>query len=165
MKIQKTVICTLFMFKQETVFKDSAFDRRGNCVISGNVYDNQEIIAELDEYGQTLVSYTHSGRKTDDVLSMQVSSEGVNAGIAPNSGSYYFQKDAIGSVINIVNGAGTVVQHHAYSSFREIAKIMNGVLDNTSNPNFKVSYSFAGSLKNLRSNPLIVSETRDSNFV
>lgn len=106
------------------------------------VYNSNEIIAELDEDNDVLVKYTHSGLRTDDVLSMDVTSEGVSKGIAPVSGTYYFLKDSLGSIIDIANSSGAFVQHYVYSSYGKLLKIENMGIDQTQNPSIKTSYSY-----------------------
>jgi len=51
---------------------------------------------------------------------MDVTSHGVSKGIAPSSGSYFFLKDGLGSIIDITNSSGNIVQHYVYSSFGKI---------------------------------------------
>ena len=106
------------------------------------VYDGQEVIAELDEDDNTLVRYTHSGMRTDDVLSMDVTTMGVNRGLAPAVGSYFFHKDGLGSIIEITNSSGNIIQHYVYSSFGKILKIVNGSVDNTQNPLIKTNFAY-----------------------
>ncbi|MFY7993710.1 MAG: RHS repeat domain-containing protein [Bacteriovoracaceae bacterium] len=86
--------------------------------------------------------YTHSGMRTDDVLSMDVTSYGVSKGIAQAAGSYFFHKDGLGSVIEITNSSGNIIQHYVYSSFGKILKIMNGSVDNTANPLIKTNFAY-----------------------
>ena len=106
------------------------------------IYDGQEIIAELDENDSTLIRYTHSGQRTDDVLAMDVTSSGVSRGVASSSGTFYFLKDGLGSIIDIANSSGNIVQHYAYSSFGKILKIENGGVDNTQNPMIKTNFAY-----------------------
>lgn len=106
------------------------------------VYNSNEIIAELDEENEILVRYTHSGLRTDDVLAMNVTSNGVSTGFAPSTGNYYFLKDGLGSVTDITDSTGHVVQHFVYSSFGKILKIQNGGLDKTTSPDIKSSFTY-----------------------
>ena len=73
---------------------------------------------------------------------MDVTSSGVSRGIAQSSGTYYFLKDGLGSIIDIANSSGNIVQHYDYSSFGKILKIENGGVDNTQNPMIKTSYAY-----------------------
>jgi RHS repeat-associated protein len=106
------------------------------------IYDGNEILAELNGNNSVLVRYTHSGLRTDDTLAMDVTSAGVSEGIAPTSGTYHFLKDGLGSIIDITDSAGTLIQHYVYGSFGKILKITNGGVDSTQNPLIKNSFTF-----------------------
>lgn len=106
------------------------------------VYDGNEIIAELSGNNSVLVKYTHSGQRMDDVLAMDVTSAGVSEGFAPAAGTFYFLKDGLGSIVDIANSAGTIVQHYSYSSFGKLLKIENGGVDNTANPAIKSPFTY-----------------------
>ncbi len=108
------------------------------------IYDGNEILAELDGNNSVLVRYTHSGLRTDDVLAMDVTNSGVNAGIAPSTGTYHFLKDGLGSVIDIADANGNVIQHYVYGSYGKILKITSGGVESTSNPLIKSSFAFTG---------------------
>ena len=103
------------------------------------VYDGQEILAELDGSDNTLAVYTHSTLRTDDTLAVDVQ----DTKLASSTGTYYYLKDALGSIVDIANSAGNIVQHYSYSSFGKILGITNGAgVDISSNPNVKTSYGF-----------------------
>ena len=106
------------------------------------VYDSNEIIAELNDANEVLVRYTHSGLRTDDVLGMNVTQAGVSEGFAPTSGNYFFLKDGLGSITEITNSTGQVVQRYSYSSFGKIFKIENGGVDNTESPYIKSPFTY-----------------------
>src|SRR5690606_25025780 len=76
-------------------------------------YDGEEILAEYDENNSTLAVYTHSGLKTDDVLSADIRSNK----LASQIGSYFYLKDAQGSIIDIADSSGNSIQHYSYSAF------------------------------------------------
>ena len=102
-------------------------------------YEGNEILAEFDEDKDLLGVYTHSTMRTDDVLSVDVKS----GKLANSTGSYFYLKDALGSIVDITNEAGTIIQHYAYSSFGKILKIVdNSGNDITANPLVKTSYGF-----------------------
>ena len=103
------------------------------------IYDGQEILAELDEDDFTLAVYTHSTLRTDDVLAADIKS----TELATSTGSYFYLKDALGSVVDVTDDSGSIVQHYAYSAFGKIVKISDGSgNDVTSSPPVKTSYGF-----------------------
>lgn len=102
-------------------------------------YDGQEILAEYDENETLLGVYTHSGLRTDDVLAVDVRSNK----LAQTPGTYVYLKDALGSIIDITDSDGSIVQHYAYSSFGQLIKISNSSGDDiTVTPIVKTSYGF-----------------------
>lgn len=102
-------------------------------------YDGQEILAEFDENDATLAVYTHSTLRTDDVLAADIRS----TKLANQTGSYFYLKDALGSVVEVTDANGNLVQHYAYSSFGKVLKIVDSSgSDVTGDPNIKTSYGF-----------------------
>ncbi|MDP7322209.1 MAG: RHS repeat-associated core domain-containing protein [Bacteriovoracaceae bacterium] len=102
------------------------------------VYDGQEILAEYDS-NSVIGVYTHSTLRTDDVLAVDVKS----SKLASSTGSYFYLKDALGSVVDIVDGSGNLVQHYSYSSFGKILKIVDGSGNDITNSSVvKTSYGF-----------------------
>ncbi|MFA6237880.1 MAG: RHS repeat-associated core domain-containing protein [Bacteriovorax sp.] len=77
-------------------------------------YDNQEILFELDGNDTLLSTFTHSGLRTDDVLAVDKSGT-----------SYFYLKDHLGTVNDIISSAGSLVQHYVYSAFGKIIRIEN----------------------------------------
>jgi RHS repeat-associated protein len=76
--------------------------------------------------------------RTDDVLAVDVKDTKI-----ASLGSYFFTKDAIGSVSEIVNSSGNLIQRYVYSSFGKILKIIGSAgSDIISNPLVKTSYGF-----------------------
>ncbi|MDC1174213.1 carboxypeptidase regulatory-like domain-containing protein [Bacteriovoracaceae bacterium] len=90
------------------------------------VYDGNEIIAQLDENNVELTRYTHSGLRTDDVLSVELTQAGVDKNLGTTVGSFQYIKDAQGTVVDLVDNSGSKVQHHAYSAFGKLLKITDG---------------------------------------
>lgn len=84
------------------------------------VYDGEEIISEIDENNEVLARYTHMGLGTDEVLAVDVSEAGVSRKIAQSSGSYSFIKDHLGTIREIANSNGNIIQKTHYTSFGEI---------------------------------------------
>lgn len=109
------------------------------------LYDGESIIAEYDGDGNRLTEYTHSGLAMDDVLSVNVTEKGKDVGIAPAAQSYYYLKDHLGSVTNIVNKDNSLIQHYSYSSFGKILKIADQLnIDVKASPVVKTLYAFTG---------------------
>lgn len=65
---------------------------------------------------------THSTLRTDDVLAVDVKS----TKLASSTESYFYLKDALGSVIDIVDSSGNLKQYYVYSSFSKIVSIKDG---------------------------------------
>lgn len=113
-----------------------------NTSVRKYVYDSNEIIAELDEDNSVLATYTHSSLRTDDVLSVNVTSAGVNRGLASVSGTYQYLKDGLGSIVDIADIDGNIVQHYVYSSFGKLLKILDNNGNELVSPILKTSYTY-----------------------
>jgi RHS repeat-associated protein len=131
--------------KQTVTYAHDALGRRINKTIIDNLnnetqtnylYDGQEILAEYDD-SSLLAVHTHSTLRTDDTLASDIKS----TKLANNVGSYFFLKDSLGSIIDITDSSGNIVQHYVYSSFGEKLK----VTDNSGNeitPVVRTSFGF-----------------------
>ena len=109
------------------------------------VYDGQEILLEYNGNNQLLARYTHSGLRTDDVLAADVTSDGVSAGLAQNTGSYQYLKDAQGTVNDIADNSGNKLQQYVYSAFGELLGIKDAYgADVSAAPPVRTSYSYTG---------------------
>ena len=118
----------------QDVQNGTAYERR-------YAYDGNEIIAELDENNSVLARYTHSGLRTDDVLSVEISSAGVSRGLASSTGDFSYLKDGLGSVNAIADSGGNVVQRYVYSSFGQLLKVTDASGVEMS-PIVKTSYTY-----------------------
>ncbi len=120
-------------------------------------YDGQNIIAEFDSQKGLLAAYTHSPLAPDDILSVYYparavaianggSSENSGNAIAPQAGSFYFLKDNLGSITEIVDGSGNVKQKYQYSTFGSIRSVkdQNNIEVGISNAQFKNSFTYTG---------------------
>lgn len=107
------------------------------------VYDGQEVLLDLDENNDVLAKFTHSTLRTDDVLSADVTDIGEQKGYALK-GSYQYLKDHLGSVIDVADNAGNIVQHFAYSSFGEIKKITDKAGNLLSSPVIENHFAYTG---------------------
>ncbi len=86
------------------------------------VYDNEDILLELNGANSIVSRYTH-GPGIDEPLIMEKSSQ-----------SFYYHSDGLGSITEITNQSGAVVQRYAYSSF--------GKIESQLDPNFVQPYTF-----------------------
>ena len=86
------------------------------------VYDNEDILLELNGANSIVARYTH-GPGIDEPLIME-----------KNGQSFYYQRDGLGSITEITNQGGTLVQRYAYSSF--------GKIESQLDPNFVQPYTF-----------------------
>lgn len=97
-------------------------------------YDGNEILFEYNGQNTITHTYTDSTLRTDDVLSV---STGTN--------SYFYTKDGLGSITEVLSSEGSLVQSYKYSSFGEILRIENGAgEDITSSPVIKPYFTYTG---------------------
>jgi len=113
------------------------------------VYDGQEILLEygLDSVGanRLLARYTHSTLGTDDVLAVDIKSDGQLAGLAQVTGSYQYLKDVQGTITDIADTEGNKVQHYAYSAYGQLLAVKDAAgVDVTESPLVRTSYSYTG---------------------
>ncbi len=109
------------------------------------LYDSQEIFAETNGENALLARHTHSSLRTDDVLATHVTAAGITAGMAQAPGSYFYLKDHLGSVTDVVSSAGLHVLHYAYSAFGTIMGIQDAAAnDVAASPPLRIAYTFAG---------------------
>jgi len=139
---------------QKSVEDYTSRDENSNLVINSSVqrvfsrkymYDGDNILAEYDGSNAVLARYTHSPLKPDDVLSAEITPSGVTAGLAQSAGKVYYLKDALGTVTDVVDASGSVVQRYEYESFGKITSIRNGTgIDISNNPAVNTSFTFTG---------------------
>ena len=93
-------------------YKYDPFGRRIEKNVNGDitwyVYDGPNIITEYDGNGNVKNAYLHNVA-IDDPLAVQ---QGTNA--------YFYHKDGLGSITNLTDGTGSVVNSYTYKSFGEI---------------------------------------------
>jgi YD repeat-containing protein len=80
----------------------------GTTTVTKYVYDNEDILLELNGSNNIVARYTH-GPGIDEPLIME-----------KNSQSFYYHADGLGSITELTNQSGTVAQRYAYSSFGKI---------------------------------------------
>ncbi len=100
------------------------------------VYDGEDILLVLNENNETISKYTHSSLRIDDALAIDNKID---------DKSYYFLKDHLGSIVDIVNDDLSFKQHYAYSSFGELQKVTDiGGNDVTVNPILEHHFAYTG---------------------
>lgn len=97
------------------------------------IYDGQEILFEVDGDNDLLTTFTHSMLRTDDVLAMD-----------KGNASYFYLKDHLGSINEIIDSSGNVIQSYSYSAFGKILSIKDGAGQNLSIPVVENFYTFTG---------------------
>lgn len=109
------------------------------------VYDGDNILFEYDGDSNMVATYTHSTLAADEVLSVNITSSGVTAGLATAPGHFYYLKDALGSATEVIEASGSLVQKYDYSSFGKIISIKDGNgTDISPRPALKTSSTFTG---------------------
>ena len=90
-------------------YKYDAFNRRVSKTVGGTttyyVYDGDQIIEERSGTATVVADYTY-GPWTDEALTMTRAGQ-----------TYYYHYDALGSVRNLTNAAGTVIESYDYDPY------------------------------------------------
>ena len=86
------------------------------------IYDNEDILLELDGDNNITARYTH-GPGIDEPLIME-----------KGSASFYFHADGLGSITELTDNIGSVAQSYTYSSF--------GKIESQLDPNFIQPFTF-----------------------
>ena len=93
-------------------YKYDPFGRRIEKNVNGDitryVYDGPNIVTEYDGNGNVKNAYIHN-LAIDDPL-----------GVEQGGNIYFYHKDGLGSVTNLTDGTGSVVNSYTYKSFGEI---------------------------------------------
>lgn len=109
------------------------------------VYDGDNVLLEYDGNNNITAKYTYSPLSPDDILAAEVTSSGVSSNLSQNSGKVYYLKDALGSVTDIVNSNGNVIQKYDYGAYGKINSVKDAAgNDITSAPLVNTSYAFTG---------------------
>ncbi|MEK6777233.1 MAG: RHS repeat-associated core domain-containing protein [bacterium] len=86
-----------------------------NGVLTKYLYDGEDILAEYNSSGTRLARYTH-GPGIDEPLIMQRGSQ-----------NYYYHADGLGSITELTDTSGTIVNSYVYNAFGQIVKQTEGV--------------------------------------
>jgi RHS repeat-associated protein len=84
-------------------------------VITKYIYDQEDILLEMDETDNILARYTH-GPGIDEPIIME-----------RNGASYYYVADGLGSIVKLVDAAGATVNNYVYDSFGNMLEKTEGV--------------------------------------
>jgi RHS repeat-associated protein len=105
-------------------------------------YDGSHIIAELDGSNNLLASYTHSPLTADDIIGARLTHEAVEAGLSTAQGQVYYLKDHLGSVNEVVNANGSIIQKMEYGAFGQLRSVKNSSNEEVSFESAPVRTSF-----------------------
>jgi RHS repeat-associated protein len=94
----------------------------GSTAITRYLYDNEDILLELDGANNITARYTH-GPGVDAPLILE-----------KNGQSHYYHTDGLSSIVEITGQSGAVIQAYKYSSF--------GIIESVLDPNFVQPYTF-----------------------
>jgi RHS repeat-associated protein len=86
------------------------FEKNINGIITRYLYDNEDILLELDNANNVIARYTH-GIGIDEPLIME---QGNN--------SYFYTSDGLGSISQLTDSQGNVIASYIYNSFGKIVK-------------------------------------------
>jgi RHS repeat-associated protein len=128
-----------------------------NSYVKKYAYDGVNIIAELDVNNRVLASYTHSPLSPDDVLSVHFTShavkvsqggDAVNTGTSMSyaAGNFYYLKDHLNTVTDIISSTGSIIQKYDYSSFGVLRGLKNSIGQDVSfaDAAIKTSFTYTG---------------------
>ena len=93
------------------------FEKNVNGVITRYVYDNEDILLEYDGSNNLLARYTH-GIGIDEPLIMERGGQ-----------SYFYGTDGLGSISQLTDSTGIVIQSYIYNSSGKIVKQTGSVVN------------------------------------
>lgn len=151
----KTLSSALGSEKTRVIFRYDALGRRvfkqvidyddpGKSAIRKYVFRGSNVLAELDGQNQVLARYTHSPLTPDDILAVEFTSQGVQAGLSQSTGAFFYLKDSIGSVTDLMNQSGQIVQRYTYGAFGNIWSVTDESGNSFATPPIKTYFAFAG---------------------
>ncbi|MCK5609144.1 hypothetical protein KAR91_45135 [Candidatus Pacearchaeota archaeon] len=106
---------------QSSVYTYDPFDRRVGKVVDGAetyfIYDGDMVVAEVDATGALLSEYVNTNN-IDEVLTMD------RGGV-----TYYYHYDGLGSVTEVTDSAGTIVENYTYDPYGN-PSVTNSLIEN-----------------------------------
>ncbi|MFQ5993428.1 MAG: RHS repeat domain-containing protein, partial [Nitrospiraceae bacterium] len=96
---------------------DRRIEKSVNGVVTRYIYDNEDILLELDSNNQVIARYTH-GFGVDESLIMLRGGQ-----------SFFYHTDGLGSIWDLTDNAGTPVLSYTYDSFGQLVA-QTGTLSN-----------------------------------
>lgn len=116
-----------------------------NIRINRYLYNGRNVFAQLGNSNELLAIFTYSPLSPDDILSVKITNDGVSSGISKIEGQFFYLKDGLNTVTDIVNSQGKVIQKYRYSAFGKIISISDSVgADISSNPTIDNPFTFTG---------------------
>jgi len=97
-------------------------EKEVDSVVTQYIYDNEDILLELDGSNNIVARYTH-GPGIDEPLIMDESGP-----------SFFYHADGLGTITELTDSAAAVIQSYTYSSF--------GKIESRLDPNFIQPYTF-----------------------
>jgi len=97
-------------------------EKEVDSVVTQYIYDNEDILLELDGSNNITARYTH-GPGIDEPLITERGGQ-----------SFFYHADGLGSITELTDDVGTVAQSYAYSSY--------GKIESQLDPNFIQPYTF-----------------------
>ena len=121
------------------------FENSSNNLGKFYVYSGENIFAEYDNAGNLLLQHLHSPNAPDDILATHVYTDGASAGLAQAPGTYWYHKDALGTVTEMTYASGNLAQRLEYTSFGKLLSVRSDDgSDISANPAFKNTFAFTG---------------------
>jgi len=109
------------------------------------IYNGDNIFAMYDGSNNLLAKFTHSPLAADDILETEITSVGVQSGLSRAAGKFQYLKDALGTVTDIADSNGNIVQRYEYSAYGKILKIKDGDANDISTlPIINTSFTYTG---------------------
>ncbi len=81
-------------------------------IITGYLYDGADVILEIDANGNTIAKYVH-GARIDEILSA--------TRYTPSAITHYYHYNALGSVTEITDSSGELVEKYSYDAYGEVS--------------------------------------------
>lgn len=109
------------------------------------VYNGENVFAEFNGNNQVVAKYTYSPINQDDILEANITDDGVQSGLAQYAGKYQYLKDVLGTITDVMDSNGNILQRYDYTTFGKIRTIKDSSgNDISANPLVNTSFTFTG---------------------